>query len=104
MATCRSLKLVLAVLVAGLGAGATFAWAGVLMGGHRADRIGTFEPAISNVVAPVHPTDPASVSTTSSAPSPTVAGTITSHPPRTSIGTITRPDPYDDHKPTVDDD
>lgn len=91
MATRRSLKLVFAVLVAGLGAGTTFAWAGVLIGGHRADNIGTFEPASSNAFAPVDP-NPISVSTTISGP------------PRTSVGTITRPPSDDDNEPPVDDD
>jgi hypothetical protein len=92
MATRRSLKFVLAVLIAGLGAGTTFAWAGVLIGGHRADHIGTFAPATSNVVAPVGPADPASVSTTTSAA------------PRTTIGTTTRPPADDKNERAVEDD
>jgi hypothetical protein len=50
MRTRRSLKLVLAVAAALLAAGTTFAWAGVLVGGHRADHIGTFEPVARRLV------------------------------------------------------
>jgi hypothetical protein len=52
MATHRSLKLVIAVSVAGLAAGTSFAWAGVLVGGHRADHIGTFAPTVSRPLVP----------------------------------------------------
>jgi hypothetical protein len=50
MRTRRSLNLVLAVAAALLAAGTTFAWAGVLVGGHRADHIGTFEPIARRLV------------------------------------------------------
>lgn len=80
MATRRSIKFVLALVIAGLGAGTTVAWAGVLIGGHRADHIGAFEPAISQRVAttdPVGPKDSGSATTTISVPARTTPATIT---------------------------
>lgn len=58
MRTRRSLKLVLAVVAAVLAAGTTFAWAGVLVGGHRADHIGTFEPVARHLVPATAPVTP----------------------------------------------
>jgi len=51
MRTHRSLKVVVAASVGLLATGSTFAWAGVLVGGHRADRIGTFQP-VAHRLAP----------------------------------------------------
>jgi hypothetical protein len=51
MVSHRSLKVALAVAAALLASGTTFAWAGGIVGGHRADHIGTFEP-VSQHLAP----------------------------------------------------
>jgi len=58
-------------MVALLGAGATFAWAGALVGGHRADRIGTFEPVAHRLI-PAGAPDPGD-STPSTRPQTTTA-------------------------------
>ena len=77
----RSLKLALAVAAALLASGATFAWAGGIVGGHRADHIGTFEP-ISQHLLPAGTT-------------PAVAASAP-HDPETTVATVTtngnRPD------------
>ena len=64
MRTRRSLQLALAASVAILAVGTTFAWAGVLVGGHRADRIGTFEPVARVIAPPGAPSSSGSTATT----------------------------------------
>jgi hypothetical protein len=50
MGSHRSFKVALAVTAAVLASGTTFAWAGGIVGGHRADHIGTFEPISQHLV------------------------------------------------------
>lgn len=50
----RSLTIALMLAAALLVSGATLAWAAGIVGGHRADHIGTFEP-ISRHLAPAGP-------------------------------------------------
>jgi hypothetical protein len=72
MGSHRSLKVALAVGAALLASGTTFAWAGGIVGGHRADQIGTFEPVSQHLVpagttpkvAARAPHDPETTSTT----------------------------------------
>jgi hypothetical protein len=85
MGSHRSLKVALAVAAALLASGSTFAWAGGIVGGHRADHIGTFEP-VSQHLAP--------------AGTPTTVGARAPHDPETTIATV-KPD--DDQTAAGDD-
>jgi hypothetical protein len=101
MRTRRSLNLVLAVAAALLAAGTTFAWAGVLVGGHRADHIGTFEPIARRLVPASVPGAPSGAPT---APPTTASGASTA-PATASLPTTTRvsDDPKTPKTPTTDD-
>jgi len=91
MARHRSVNLVVVASLALLGAGTTVAWAGGIVGGHRADHIGTFVPISPRI-------SPAEVTLTSrAAPTTSNEPTTTETQPRTrSTSDDTRPGRDDD--------
>jgi hypothetical protein len=86
MGSHRSLKLALVVAAALLASGTTFAWAGGIVGGHRADHIGTFEPISQHLV-------PAGATPTVAAPAP--------QNPEPTVATVTTTGNRPDDKPTA---
>jgi hypothetical protein len=67
-------------MVAVLAAGATISWAAMIVGGHRADHIGTFQPVSQRLVPagssnPVGSTVTAQPKATTVSPAPTVSST-----------------------------
>jgi hypothetical protein len=72
----RSFKIALIVAAALLASGATLAWAAGIVGGHRADHIGTFEPISRHLApagTPLRPTATTGRTTIATAPSTSVA-------------------------------